>query len=511
MRTLCPHLLAVKVDSDSSPSQIVSVHSNNNVQASTQLAHNITSGNNMTVDINEHFHNNIKLPNSEVDSKLYPSILRNSFAASNVQNNHNVGNMTVDRSSQPLHNVGGSGNQVPDNNNVHNTTVDSSLSQTEMNHKDNINTVHKHNAVRIEVNTSCSHALIDTVHNNRPVLGSSKVQDIKVGINSKVNQNNILHNMTVVGNLHQNLLHNVHNINNVRTHHNVNINTNSDCSQSLITQVPTRDKVRVITRVPNIQEDSRFSQAPTIVTCNNINKVYNTCFNSFSTCSVNRSSNFYFTADRALSLPTIATNHGDCRRKKISHCNIIQDKTIINTINASTILTCSCCSLLQSTATFFDRTLPLTVHMYVITIPPKIWRPKPIDKFIPLPPYPDVDDDLYLYPAYGLAIRRTKDKPPPPSTRDDLILWDDDIHLSHLQTNLHLRDDMDVNVRHAILRVIEKNSDAFDEKGVSRPVLGYEFYIDTGASPPVCCQFPQYGVHESKVMTSQIEALTTNK
>ena len=103
---------------------------------------------------------------------------------------------------------------------------------------------------------------------------------------------------------------------------------------------------------------------------------------------------------------------------------------------------------------------------------------KPIDRFIPLPPYPDVDDDLYLSPAYGLAIRRTKETPPP-STRNDLILWDENIYLSHLQTHLHLRNDMDVNVRHAILRIIKQNWNAFDEKGVSRPVLGYEFCIDT--------------------------------
>ena len=442
MRTLCPQLLAVTLDNASSPSQ--------------------TSGNNMTVNINDHFHNNIKLPNSEAESKLYPSILRNGFVARTVQNNHNVGNMTVDRSSQPLYNVGGSGNQVSDNNKIQNTTVNSSLSQTAMNNKDNINTVHNDNAVRMAVTTSCSHALID-----------SNVPDIKVGINSKVNQYDILHNMTVVGNLNQNLLHNVHNINNVQTHHNVNINTNSDCSQSLITQVPTRDKFRTIPIVPNILGDSRFSKAHTIDTCNNNNNVYNTCFNSFSNCSVNSSSNFYFTADRALSVPPIATNHGDCRRKKISHCNIIQDKTIINTINTSTILSCSCSFLIQPTVTFFDRTLPLKVHLHVITIPTKIWRTKPIDRFIPLSPYPDVDDDLYLSPAYGLAIRRTKETPPPPSTRDDLILWDEDIHLSRLQTHLPLRDDMDSTVRHAILRVIKQNWDAFDEKGVSHPVLGY--------------------------------------
>ena len=125
---------------------------------------------------------------------------------------------------------------------------------------------------------------------------------------------------------------------------------------------------------------------------NNNNKVKNTCYNSFSNCSDNRSSNFYFNTDRALSLPNVTTNHGNGWRK-ILHCNIIEDKTIVNTINNSTMLTCSCSSLLQRNVTFSVCKFPREVNMYVITVPPKIWRPKPIDRFIPLPPSPDIDDN----------------------------------------------------------------------------------------------------------------------
>ena len=70
---------------------------------------------------------------------------------------------------------------------------------------------------------------------------------------------------------------------------------------------------------------------------------------------------------------------------------------------------------------------------------------------------------------------------------------------------------MDITVRNAILGVIMQNWDTFDEQGVSRPVLGYELCIDTGVSLLVCCQLPRYGIHESKVMTDQIEALNNNK
>ena len=94
--------------------------------------------------------------------------------------------------------------------------------------------------------------------------------------------------------------------------------------------------------------------------------------------------------------------------------------------------------------------------MHIITVPLKIWRPKPVNRCIPLPPYSDIDDDLCLSSAYGLAIHRTKEKSPPPSTRDDFILWDKNIHFSHLQNHLHLRDDMDITVRDAILSVVKK-------------------------------------------------------
>ena len=117
----------------------------------------------------------------------------------------------------------------------------------------------------------------------------------------------------------------------------------------------------------------------------------------------------------------------------MSHCNTIKDKTIVNSIITSTMLTCSCSSLPPRNVTFSDCKLPLEVNMHIITVPLKIWRPKPVDRFILLPPYFDIDDDLCLSSAYGLAIRRTKEKSPPPSTRDDFILWDKNIHLSHLK------------------------------------------------------------------------------
>ena len=133
------------------------------------------------------------------------------------------------------------------------------------------------------------------------------------------------------------------------------------------------------------------------------------------------------------------------------------------------------------------------------------------DRFIPDQTLTDVDDDLFLFPSYGSTIRRTISLPPPITTKLDLIIWKERIHQSQLDKYLHLSTNIDPTVSDTILRVIRDHWDAFDEKGVNRPVIGYEFCVDTGGSPPVCCRLPKYGIHESKVMTEQIQALENNK
>ena len=133
---------------------------------------------------------------------------------------------------------------------------------------------------------------------------------------------------------------------------------------------------------------------------------------------------------------------------------MIKDKTIVNTIDTATILTCSCNALLPKKVSFSDNMLPLQINMDIITVPPKIWRPKAPDKFISLPPNPDVDDNLFLSPSYGLDIRQKRNQPPPLSTRDSLMLWNDVDYNSQLQKCLHPRDNMDITVWDTMLQVI---------------------------------------------------------
>ena len=43
-----------------------------------------------------------------------------------------------------------------------------------------------------------------------------------------------------------------------------------------------------------------------------------------------------------------------------------------------------------------------------------------------------------------------------------------------------------------------------------KPILHFEFAIDTGGSAPVCCRKPRYGPHESKIIMTQIQVLLDN-
>ena len=211
----------------------------------------------------------------------------------------------------------------------------------------------------------------------------------------------------------------------------------------------------------------------------------------------------------ALPVPPIATQNDDIKYE-VWHRNITKDKVTLNTMTANTILTCSCSSLLSKRVSFVDIKRQPTARFHVITVPPKIWRPKMMDTCIHLPPHTDVDEGLYLSPSCGLAIRRTKLHPPKITNRVDLLLWNESLYASQLKKHLHLSSSIDTEVQDTILQVIKDNWDAFDEHGVNQPVIGYEFCIDTGASSPVCCRVPKYGIHESNVMKERIQALDNN-
>ena len=156
--------------------------------------------------------------------------------------------------------------------------------------------------------------------------------------------------------------------------------------------------------------------------------------------------------------------------------------------------------------------VPTTGHnpTYLIDIPPKIWRPKPVNRFIPPDNDPnDVDDDLYLFPTYGhgALLRHPAQTLDFAVRRDDLILWDAAKHQEEFDRVITFPSTLDSDIRNSLTDIIHRYWDSFAACGVSRPVLDYEFCIDTGSAHPVACRPPRYGVHESTVITAQLATL----
>ena len=69
---------------------------------------------------------------------------------------------------------------------------------------------------------------------------------------------------------------------------------------------------------------------------------------------------------------------------------------------------------------------------------------------------------------------------------------------------------MPSEIKQTISNLIKVNWDFFAEREACWQILGYEFGIDTGDSKSVGCSQPRWCVHESKVITTQIETLLHN-
>jgi hypothetical protein len=154
----------------------------------------------------------------------------------------------------------------------------------------------------------------------------------------------------------------------------------------------------------------------------------------------------------------------------------------------------------------FSQPRPRT---FVIEVPPKIWRPKPIDRYIPMDYSNDIDDSVFEFQQFGNAICH----PPEPfvNVRTDVHLWDRERDLPEFAKNFVIGTDVSPAIRASIVAIIEPHWDCFYGAGVKFPILYFEFAIDTGASPPpVCCKKPHYGPHESHMIMEQLEVLKAN-
>ena len=75
---------------------------------------------------------------------------------------------------------------------------------------------------------------------------------------------------------------------------------------------------------------------------------------------------------------------------------------------------------------------------------------------------------------------------------------------------LNVPSDLATNIKTELLRIIQDNWDAFAPAGARRPMLGFQFCIETGASAPVACRQSHYGIHESPILQEHINDLLHN-
>ena len=142
-------------------------------------------------------------------------------------------------------------------------------------------------------------------------------------------------------------------------------------------------------------------------------------------------------------------------------------------------------------------------------MPPKIWRPKPQNRYIPLDYGDDVDEGVFDFAHFGKTVFRPKirwaDKP-----RHDIIQYDKLKDEEELTANLHVGNNIEKRHSDAIILIIQKYWDSFCKRGARRTILDYEFSIDTGAAKPFFCRRPTYGPHERPIILEQISSLLDN-
>lgn len=106
---------------------------------------------------------------------------------------------------------------------------------------------------------------------------------------------------------------------------------------------------------------------------------------------------------------------------------------------------------------------------------------------------PDIDEGVFIYERLGKCVLK---KPEQWKTlpRDDIITFDAAKDTDELMKNFKIGDDVEESVKVQVIDIIKKYWDSFCSEGCRRPILGYEFSINTGNHPPVC----KYNQHNSR-------------
>jgi hypothetical protein len=118
-------------------------------------------------------------------------------------------------------------------------------------------------------------------------------------------------------------------------------------------------------------------------------------------------------------------------------------------------------------------------------------------------PFEDNEDWICLHKPMGNVIHRHKKAL---ALRHNIITYDDQKHKAQFNRNIQWRS-TPKELQPEIEKIIKCFWDVFDEKGVSRPIRGFAFNIDTCNIKPFSCKTPRYGAHKTRVINQLISAL----
>ena len=148
-------------------------------------------------------------------------------------------------------------------------------------------------------------------------------------------------------------------------------------------------------------------------------------------------------------------------------------------------------------------------NVLLINIPPKVWRPKMINKYTPTNQTDDIGEGCFDFKQYGKTMFR-------PLLKWDYYKWDDTIKFNEvvdkaeLVKYIRICKDADIGHKETILGIVIKYWDCFCKKGARRTIINYEFAVDTGTAKPVCYRKPRYGPYESKIILDLMKDLLKN-
>ena len=139
-----------------------------------------------------------------------------------------------------------------------------------------------------------------------------------------------------------------------------------------------------------------------------------------------------------------------------------------------------------------QSTFVLAEHL-LLEVEKQIYCPKLPSKYLEYDDIPDTLDSMdILFKDYGDSIWKTTISLPP---RDDIVYFSE-AKQAEYEKNIKWYD-CPPEHRANIEEIIKEYWDVFVERGLRRPICGFEFHIETGPVKPICVSQPCYGLHEA--------------